>query len=352
MHIIPKLGFGGAERFVVELTKQVSSDVVKQTVITLWEHRPLADELPNSVSCYTLSFEKMDRWGRVKKLSQLLQKIQADVVHTHLFGADLWGRLAAKRLGLPVITTEHNINTGESWLWGMIKRSMRNFSIIYTAPSHAVATYMQEVYKIPQKKIEVIMHGIELEHFIKIKPATFAPPYKLLMIGRVVEQKGHSIALDALQKITDIPCTLTIVGDGEKKESLMRYAKELGVSDRVIWKSATENVSKEYAAADIVLVPSRWEGLGIVVLEALASERLVIGSRVGGIPEIITDGENGRLIPVENSNALADAIRASVENQSAAKKNAKQGRVWVKERGSVADMAEAYEALYQEVVKK
>ncbi len=352
VHIIPKLGFGGAERFVIELAKHVSSKNIRQSIITLWDDRPLMGELPDSVSCTVFPFDRIGYTSRIPKLKKLLAEIEADVVHTHLFSADLWGRLAAKSLGIPVVTTEHNINAGESWLWGRIKRAMKKYSRVYTAPSEAVREYMKTAYGIAVENTRVIMHGIELEHFIKIKPAVFAPPYKLLMIGRIVEQKGHSIALEALQKITDIPCTLTIVGEGEKKESLMRYAEELGVSDRVIWKPVTENVAVEYAATDIVLVPSRWEGLGIVVLEALASERLVIGSQVGGIPEIITDRENGRLIPVENSEALAGAIRASVENQLAAKKNAKQGRAWVKERGSVVRMAGVYEALYQEVVKK
>ncbi|HRH23926.1 MAG TPA: glycosyltransferase [Candidatus Magasanikbacteria bacterium] len=352
VHIIPKLGFGGAERFVVELAKHVSSHTIRQTVITLWDDRPLMGELPDSASCMVFPFDGIGYASRIPRLKKLLTEIEADVVHTHLFSADLWGRLAAHAAKIPVVTTEHNINVGESWLWGTIKRTMKHFSRVYTAPSHAVAAYMKTAYGIALKDTRVIMHGIELEHFTKIKPAAFTEPYQLLMIGRIVEQKGHTIALDALHKLTDISCTLTIVGEGEKKESLMRYAKELGVSDRVIWKSATENVSKEYAAADIVLVPSRWEGLGIVVLEALASERLVIGSRVGGIPEIITDGENGRLIPGENSDALADAIRASVENYLVTKKIAKQGRAWVKERGNVVRMAEAYEALYQEVAKK
>ncbi len=352
VHIIPKLGFGGAERFVVELAKHMPSKNIRQSIITLWDDRPLMKELPDSVSCTVFPFDRIGYIHRIPKLTKMLREMQADIVHTHLFSADLWGRLAAKSLGIPVVTTEHNINVGESWLWGRIKRAMKKYSRVYTAPSSAVREYMKTAYGIAVENTRVIMHGIELEHFIKIKPAAFAPPYKLLMMGRMVEQKGHSIALDALQKIRDISCTLTMVGDGEKKESLMHYAKELGVSDRVIWKSATENVSREYATADIVLVPSRWEGLGIVVFEALASERLVIGSRVGGIPEIIIDGENGRLIPVENSDALADAIRASVKNQLASKKIAKQGRVWVKEQGSVARMTEAYEALYQEVVKK
>lgn len=352
VHIIPKLGFGGAERFVVELTKYVSSHTIRQSVITLWDDRPLMGELPDSVSCMVFPFDRIGYASRIPRLKKLLMEIEADVVHTHLFSADLWGRLAAHAARIPVVTTEHNINVGESLLWSTIKRAMKHFSHVYTAPSHAVAAYMKTAYGIALEHTRVIMHGIELENFTKIKPAGFAEPYRLLMIGRIAEQKGHAIALDALHKLTDISCTLTIVGEGEKKEALMRYAEKIGVSDRVIWKQPTQQVAEEYRGADIVLVPSRWEGLGIVVLEALASERLVIASRVGGIPEIITDKENGVLVPSENSGALASAIRASIENRVDSKKIAKQGRVWVKERGSVMHMCEAYEKLYNEVAKK
>ncbi len=349
VHIIPRLGFGGAERFVVSLAKHISSKYIRQSVITLWDDRPLARELPSTVACSVFPLDHIGYLSRRKKLAQMLRGMGADVVHTHLFSADLWGRLAAKSVDIPVVTTEHNINLQESWLWGRIKRVMKNYSRVYTAPSHAVREYMKIAYGIAPEHTRVIMHGIELAHFAKIPPASFASPYKLLMIGRVVEQKGHARALEALQKITDIPCMLTIVGEGEKKEQLMQYAKELGLGDRVMWKPATENAAAAYADADIVLAPSRWEGLGIVILEALASGRLVIASRVGGIPEIISDRENGVLVEAEDSRQLAQAIREYISNPILAKKIAVQGKRWVEKRGSVETMSKAYEDIYRKI---
>lgn len=346
VHIIPKLGFGGAERFVVELTRHVSNKTVRQSVITLWDDRPLMSELPSGVSCTVFPFDTIGYFNRISKLKKLLREMGADVVHTHLFSADLWGRLAARSLGLPIVTTEHNINKGESWLWGKIKYCMRNFSTIYTAPSRAVQEFMRTAYGIRKENVQVIMHGIELSNFSAIKKAKFISPYRLGIIGRLVRQKGHSVALEALSNLKDISCELVIVGDGEEKENLIRYASELGVSDRVVWKKFTTNVSELYGDCDVVLVPSRWEGLGIVVLEALASERVVIASAVGGIPEIITSGENGILVPEEDAHALSSTIRECVENKEASRAIAKRGRAWAEAHADVHEMARTYEEVY------
>ncbi len=350
VHIIPRLGFGGAERFVVQLTKHISEKTIKQSVITLWDDRPLMSHLPPGVSCTVFPLDKIGYLSRVRKLRQVLRDMEADVVHTHLFSADLWGRRAARSLGIPVVTTEHNINIQESWLWEMIKRRMRNFSTLYTAPSIAVKKFMKTAYRIPENKVRVIMHGIDVNNFKKIKKAHFTSPYQLVMVGRLTQQKGHAIALEALAELRDISWTLMIVGVGEEKENLVHLSEKLGIAEKIIWNGVTTDVASVYAHSDMVLVPSRWEGLGMVVLEAFASERLVIASRVDGIPEMITSGTNGILVAKENPEELAQAIRSCIENKNESLAIAKRGREWALDHADVHDMASAYEAVYRELV--
>lgn len=352
VHIIPTLNFGGAEKFVIELTNHIPQKNIKQSIITLWDSRPLLSQVRDGVVCEVVPFPQTPRMRRISTIANKLTDMQADVVHTHLFSADVWGRLAARRAGVPVITTEHNINRGESMLWGFIKRRLRNLSAVYTAPSHAVEQYMQKTYHIAQKNIRVIQHGIELEKFIHTKKATLKSPFKLALVGRITKQKGHKIALDALKELKDIDCELHITGDGELKDELVTYAQTIGVDSHVVWHTSVQDVSSVYATCDIVLVPSLWEGLGLVVLEAQASGRIVIACAVDGIVEIITDGETGFLVSAHDSNALAEKIRYSFSHVDEVKHIAHKAREWAKEHADVAVMARAYEKLYKQITSK
>ncbi len=351
VHVIPTLRFGGAERFVVDLTRHVPQKLATQSVITLWDDRPLLSELPKSVECSVIPFDKTVYTRRISVMKKKFLDLQAEVIHTHLFSADLWARIAAHQLGIPVVTTEHNINVGESGLWKFIKRNMRNYSRVYTSPSQAVGKFMEEAYHISPLNIRVIPHGIDLKKFTSIKPAKFKPPYKIGLIGRIVEQKGHRVALDALRELVGVPCKLIMVGEGNLKEELMSYAKKIGVSDRVEWRPPTHAVEKIYQELDMVLVPSLWEGLGLVILEAEASERLVIASDVDGIPEIVNPGDTGLLVPPKNSHALAIAIRESLHDISGSQEVAARARAYAIEHADIATMAREYGELYQEIAK-
>jgi len=352
VHIIPTLGFGGAERFVVSLATRMSRRHVRHSIITLWDLAPLASELSPDVTHVSFSMNTIPRYQRVSALKKMLVDMEADIVHTHLFSADLWGRLACKQIGIPVVTTEHNLNISESWLWHRVKRAMRRYSRSYTAPSRAVATYMHTHYRIPMERIHIIPHGIDTHTFMSTPPAPFRAPLTLGMIGRIVTQKGHRIALDALRELHDMDIRLLIVGNGELRTSLEHYAKQINVHDRVIWRDAVHDVTSVYRACDIILVPSLWEGLGIVILEAMASDRLVIASYIDGIPEIITHNQTGVLVPPGDAHTLADAIRAYTADARESKKIARQGRQWVRAHAHISDMVTAYEAWYLDIGKK
>ena len=351
VHIIPTLAFGGAERFLLELTKRIPKNVVKQTIITLWDTRPLLPELDPQVECIVIPFDKIGYTRRISHIAKILKDIKADIVHTHLFSADLWGRLAARRAGIPVVTTVHNVQSYEPLLWKYIQRGMKNYSRIYTAPSRAIVEFMHTSYGIDISRAKVILYGIDLTRFIKIPKPSFKPPYRLGMVGRIVEQKGHRFALDAMKELSNIPCTLTITGDGEKKAELQAYAEKIGVANRVEWKAPQTDVSQVYQDLDIFLMPSLWEGLGIVILEAMASERCVIASHVDGIPEIVSPGETGVLVPARDPHALALAVRDCIAHAKESLERAARGRVWAQEHAGAEHMAREYTEMYTEIMQ-
>ncbi|OGH85970.1 MAG: hypothetical protein A2493_00310 [Candidatus Magasanikbacteria bacterium RIFOXYC12_FULL_33_11] len=352
VHILPTLDIGGAEMFVLELTKYISEENIKQSILILKDKKAFASEVPENVNLDVLDLSKVSYFKRIFVLKKYLKEISTDVVHTHLFGADLWGRLAAWLLKIPVVTTEHNVNVAESSLRAYIKRLMHNFSQVYTAPSQAVAEYMSQVYRVRLEKIEVIRHGIDIKRFSNIKSNKFHNTIKLAIIGRLTEQKGHKVAIEALTYLSDTNVELDITGSGELKNDLQDYAKKIGVADKINWQEAVTKVEQAYDNADIVLMPSLWEGLGLVALEAMASERLVIASSVDGLKEIIKDGETGLLFQSQDALELSNVIKKSIDDKEKSYIISKNAREWTQKNVRVEDMAKKYQEIYLNLVDR
>lgn len=348
VHIIPTLSLAGAERFVVSLCTHIDSSKLRQSVVTLWDTAPLAGALPESVELHSFHIDTIPKHRRIRALAALLQRIDADIVHTHLFSADLWGRLAARRIDVPVVTTEHNINTAEPIHWRLIKRAMKGYSNIYTAPSEAVVTYMQEQYGIDTERVALIPHGIDTSQFAQVLPPTFDTPKKILVLGRLVEQKGHRVFLDALAQLTSDDYAVTIVGSGPLEAVLKKYAKQRGVAENITWQPAVTDVTAVYAASDIVVVPSLWEGFGLVALEAMASGRVVIAADTGGLRDLVQHGKTGWVYPAGDAAALSTqlalALSMTVEECGTMGEIA---RTWATTHGDIATMADRYLQIYR-----
>lgn len=343
-HIIPTLSFGGAERFVVDLVNN-SPESVKHSIILLRDEKPLAEQLKSEVDVYVVEKKGKISLGLFGDLKKKLTELKPDIVHTHLFGGDFWGRVTAHSLKIPVVTTEHNVNVDESIWKRLIKFILRNFTEIYTCPSKAVSDFMKKNYKIT-KPIEVIRHGIDLEHFSMPSARFEDREARLLLLGRLHRQKGIDIALKALESLKQEDWTLDIVGSGEEEGKIKELIKNYDLDGKVKLYPATADVPEVLKNHDIMLVPSRWEGLGIVIMEAMTAGRVVIGSRVGGIPELIEDGKTGFLVEPENSDELAKQILYCLNNRESCREVAENARKYAMDNFGVGGMVEAYLGIY------
>ena len=130
------------------------------------------------------------------------------------------------------------------------------------------------------------------------------------MAGRLEEQKGHDLLFEALSTVLrqGLDFTLVVAGEGSRRSWLEQQALSLRLAPRVQFVGQVEDVGSLLAAADAVLLPSRWEGLPLVLLEAMARGRPIVASAVGGVPDVIQDGVNGTLVPPGDAAALAVAL--------------------------------------------
>ncbi|MCF6276312.1 MAG: glycosyltransferase [Candidatus Magasanikbacteria bacterium] len=351
VHIIPTLSFGGAERFVVDLANNYDENKFETTIIVLKNYTPLKKELKRSVRVITVKKKGKISFGLFKLLRKKLKILKPDVIHTHLFGGDFWGRVVAHKMGIPVVTTEHNINTDESFFKKRIKILLKNYSDVYTAPSKAVVEFMKKEYKL-KKPVHKIRHGIKLERFAKIKPAKIKKNFKLLILGRLVEQKGHKNALSALVGLKDFKWHLTIVGDGEKKKEIISMSKKLGIFDRISIQKPTTNVPELLKNFNIMIIPSNWEGLGIVAMEAMASGRVVVASATGGLVEVVRNMENGLLFENGRYDDLRSRLHWLFSHPHSGEELAKSAKNFALHHFGVEEMVKKYEEIYLSLARK
>jgi len=350
VHVIPTLSFGGAERFVVDLVNNLDRKKFCSTIITLSNNNPLGSEVKNA------DIVVVPKKGKVSlhlfnDLERVFKRIKPDIVHTNLFGGDFWARVSAYKVGIPVVTTEHNINVGEGLIKKIIKRHIKNYSKAYSCPSKAIQSFMKKSYGI-SKNIDVIRYGIDLSKFLSIKSIpNFEKDLRLLIVGRLSSQKGHITALKALKQLKDYPWKLDIVGDGEDKKKIEKKILSFGLSGRVNIHKSTKNVQDVYSKTDVLLVPSHWEGLGRVVMEGMASERLIIASRTGGIPEMVDNEKNGFLVKARSVKEIKSALKNIFEHPEIGKGIANRARVKAGKEFGMDKMVESYENIYNKIIK-
>ena len=200
VQVIPALGYGGAERLVVDLINHSDSAKYRFTVIVFSDNFPLKSLIEKKANVILIEKKAKFDFSFLNRLEKKLAELKPDLVHGHLFAGDFWGRLAAHRLGVTYLSTEHNLNYDDGWLKNFIKKMVSSDQDYYVACSLAVSDYMRAVYNI-KNEIRVIHNGIELNRFTNLSPITWHNPLRFLMVGRLVKQKGNLVALTALNSI-------------------------------------------------------------------------------------------------------------------------------------------------------
>lgn len=285
-----------------------------------------------------------------------------DIVHVHwpvphaLFGAA--ARLASGGRAALVCTfysVEISwVERSARWLRPLLVWSARTADAV-TAISSATAA---RVKSLVDRDVDVIPFAASFSAPDREAPPALADSdrLRLLFVGRLVERKGVEYLVEALARVRrSRPADLTIVGDGEWKSTIRRAAQRAGVEPHVRFagRVAQRDLGGYYEACDIFALPAvvdakgDTEGLGVVLLEALGFERPVIGSDVGGIPDIIRPGETGWLVPPADAKKLADTILEIAGDPGGARAVARRGRAIVEKRFSLECITDELETVYQ-----
>ena len=249
-----------------------------------------------------------------------------------------------------MLVTVHGISSSDEGLASLI---FRFTGVKLSAVSEASAAGLRRHRWAPT--VELLVPGVDSERVRAQSAAeenlTLTGQPSFCCVARQHHAKGVDVLIRAFRTVLrDLPSAgLTLVGAGDELEANRRLATELGLEDSVQFVGAVTNAAPYLRAADAVVLPSRREGLPVVILEALVLERPVVASRVGGTPTVVVDGETGWLAPPEDEGALAAALVACVSDPAEGARRARAGRELVEARFGSEPMLDRLEKLLLEL---
>lgn len=366
IHVIWFLGYGGAEMLLTNLLPKIKSYGFDIRLVTLSDNNPLGPRLRQkgcsitALGCPTGSLYRVNRWLPIGyKLHKFLKSVRPEIIHTHIYRADILTRIFAPP-NTKIITTLHN--TEPWWSCSSTHFKIKTFvetklakyrKVDFIAVSESVAERAVEVFRLHPDRIQIVYNGIDLAQF-PIRDIDFPKRFlKIIQVGRMEPQKGHDVSLSAFKLLlSEIPdATLLFVGDGPLRKQLEMKAEEIGILGKVKFLGTRDDVPKILKEASLFWMPSRFEGFGIALLEAMASQLPTVSTNVGGLSKIVVNGVTGFLIPPDDPVALSQASIKILKSPSLAKSMGAAGRRRVEELFSLDRTTMEYCSIYENILK-
>ena len=376
-HVVLSLDVGGLERLVVDLVREGRRSGQEQAVICVerpGELAPRAEALGARVFCAHKS--PGIRPTVVNRLANLFRGLRPDIVHTHQIGALFYAGPAAARAGVPVIVhTEHGKHYEKGlrarWLGRMAGRYADRFCCV----SADIADAVRKRKIVGDEKITVVANGIDVARFgfgaggtgqasgvrrqasgNDLRSELGIPPGAPLVgtIGRLSEIKRHDLLLHGFARLlrSRPEAHLLVVGDGPLRENLKRQSAATLPAAQVHFAGYQPEPERYLQVMDVFALTSRSEGMPLAVLEAWSAGVPVVASAVGGVPELVVDGQAGLLFPSGDADALAQALERLLCQPELAGRLSAVGRQRVEREFSLARMAETYQRLYRELFER
>jgi glycosyltransferase involved in cell wall biosynthesis len=366
--ILPSLVVGGAERLVVHLMEHLSRERFSPVCICLespqgthYEARVQASGTP----LYFLGKGAGASWRVLQQLDALFRQYRPTVVHTHIIGLNYAYPLMFRYRTPARVHTVHSLAQHEvgvrigAWVRILAFR-YRIGHVVPVAVAEDVRTTIRQLYGyldaplipngIPtdeyapdpnRRRRWRQRHGLEPEAIVLTHVGRFAPP------------KNHALLIEAFAQVrTHTPLYLLLVGGGELEDAVRQQVAGLGLQERVRFLGVRADVPAILNASDLFVLSSRWEGNPMSVMEAMAAGLPVVSTAVGGVPELVREGETGLLVPSGDAAALARALQALVDDPARREAMGKAARQHAITHFDIRHTVRQYEALYERLLQK
>jgi glycosyltransferase involved in cell wall biosynthesis len=381
LRVIARLNMGGPALHVAYLTEGLRKRGYDTTLVAGSLARG-EDSMAFVADAHGVEIVRIDELGReisplrdlmaTIRLARLIRKERPQILHTHTAKAGTVGRVAARLAGSrkpPIIvhTFHGHVLRGyfgpvRSLFFRLLERWLARGTTALVAVSPQVRDDLVALGVAPAERFVVVRLGIELDErvapelngraetrrYLGISGDRFAVGW----IGRMTAVKRTDDVLIAFKRLRDsgIDAVLCMVGDGPDRVLLERRARELGVTRDMLFLGYQEDVAPFYAAFDALVLPSENEGTPVSVIEALAAELPVVATRVGGVPDVVTDGEDGFLVEAGATDDLAERLGRLARDPQLRSRMGKKGRERVLPRYAVERLVDDVDELYRSLL--
>jgi len=360
MQITHDLAIGGLQQVVVNLCRSIDRKRFDVSVLCL---RALGEFVPEvealGIKVYLIPQKKHGTdYFSFLKVAKILRQGKIDVIHTHNTQPFVDGTLGALLSGVKTIVhTDHARDFPDKFRYMLAEHLMSYFAYRIVGVSDHTSANLIRYEKIFPRKVMTIENGIdgsrfeiEIDREKKRRELGISNNGPIIGLGvRLVEQKGITYLLQAMpQVIKSFPgITLVIAGDGYLKSALQHEAIKLGIRKNVLFLGVRLDIPELVKLFDIYVLPSQWEGMPMALLEAMAAGCPIIATNVGGVSKVITDGQNGILVPFASVERLAEVIIKLLSDDNLRNRFLHAGLNRFNEEFSATKMTRNYERLYQ-----
>ena len=365
-HVIYRLAVGGLENGLVNLINRLPADTYRHAIICLTEATEFSARIcRNDVQVHELGKKPGKDIALYGRLWRLLRRMRPAIVHTRNLPA-LDCVFAAKAAGVPrLLHGEHGRDTleltGQNRKYNNLRRLSRSVVDQYVAVSQDLCDWLRVDIGLPAARINLIYNGVDAERFTplgpgkSVLPADFAPTGSIVLgtVGRFEAVKNPQLLAKAFGLILESRpqlrrvLRLILIGDGVLRPDIEGILTQYQANNLAWLPGFCNDTPSLHRALDIFVLPSLREGISNTALEAMASGRPVVATRVGGSSEIIPDGIAGQLVVTNDANVLAAAILRYIDHPSLAREHGEAGRKHVMTNFSLSSMVEKYDALYR-----
>jgi glycosyltransferase involved in cell wall biosynthesis len=358
--VITDLDVGGAERALVALATGLDRGRWLPKVVALSGEGALATPLREAgiaVECLNVSRSRPVR--AIRSLASSLRRLRPRLVQSFLFHANVASKLASLMAGRPWVVGGLRVAERQRRWHLALDRLTSRLSTGSVCVSEGVRRFSSEVGRLDPDRLVVIPNGVDPAHFdhaLAVDRGSIGVPpdaFLTLYVGRLDPQKGLGVLLEAAPKIAKgrPDWHLVLVGDGPEREALHRIsADDPALRERVHWLGRRDDVPGLLKAAYLVVLPSLWEGMPNVVLEAMAARLPVVGTAVEGTEDLVIPGQTGWLVPPGDAGALAGALLEAASDPERLRRLGEAARDRVEAEFTPSKVVEAYERLWSGVL--
>ncbi|HYM03684.1 MAG TPA: TIGR03088 family PEP-CTERM/XrtA system glycosyltransferase [Stellaceae bacterium] len=368
-HIIYRLAVGGLENGLVNLVNNLPDDAYRHAIVCVTGATEFRNRIRrNSVEIHEINKKPGKDFAAYGRMWRLLNRLKPRVVHTRNLPA-LDSLAPAWLAGVPkFVHSEHGLDMievdGKNFKYNLLRRASRLIVDRYVTVSRDLHDWLHNEIGVPESRLQTIYNGVDTERFSPMGrsrealPPGFAPEGATVIgtFGRLDPLKNQLALARAFARILAArpaarrSLRLMIVGEGKQRAEIEAALDEGGVRDLAWMPGFRDDTADLYRALDIFVLPSLREGISNTLLEAMASGRPVVATRVGGNPEIVPEDVAGLLVPVDDAEALAAAIQRYLDAPALARAHGDGARAHVLRHYSLAAMVGSYDRIYRSLL--